>query len=52
MWLPRLLIHAVLQRSLLNFSGKEKDLEYSAPKSQKLTDLDEEGVKEGEVVIY
>ncbi|VDO72497.1 unnamed protein product [Onchocerca flexuosa] len=29
--------------------GKEKDMEYSAPKSQKLTDLDEEGIKEGEV---
>ncbi|KAK6109442.1 SWIRM domain family protein [Brugia pahangi] len=28
--------------------GKEKDVEYSAPKSQKLTDLDEEGIKEGE----
>ncbi|VDN06388.1 unnamed protein product [Thelazia callipaeda] len=28
--------------------GKEKDMEYSAPKTQKLTDLDEEGVKDGQ----
>lgn len=28
-------------------SGKEKDAEYTAPKSQKLTDLDEETAKDG-----
>lgn len=31
----------------LSFPGKEKDVEYSAPKSQKLVDLDEEGIKDG-----
>lgn len=35
---------------VLFYLGKEKEAEYAAPKGQKLTDLDDEGVTNGNKV--